>query len=234
MTLSHEPPRAVVLRGVATQQARPARITKDLRPSPFGGRFEVDPRLTDPTLVAVVADAEERARAAGWERGRQEGRESAMREVAEQDRVRAARLENLLRRHELEWAQVANAMQISMADLDSRDAPVFQDIENAVAAMAVEIAEVLVGRHLEVGKGSALDSVRRALALAPRQSAAIVRLHPDAMPQLSDVTGALPSGSVTIVADASIEIGGCIVEAGNRTIDAQLGTALQRLRELLA
>jgi len=227
MTSSPDLFRTVVLRGVETQQARPARISADLRTSEFVGRSGVDPRLVDPTLEAVVAEAVEQARVAGWEQGRSEGREAGRQEAA-------AQMDAAERHHEQEWVQTLSALRVSIAALDARDAPVFQDIENAVAAMAVEIAEVLVGRHLEVGKGSALDSVRRALALAPRQSAAIVRLHPDAMPQLSDVTGALPSGSVTIVADASIEIGGCIVEAGNRTIDAQLGTALQRLRELLA
>jgi flagellar assembly protein FliH len=44
----------------------------------------------------------------------------------------------------------------------------------------------------------------------------------------------MPGGSVTVVPDSSVEIGGCIVEAGNRTIDAQLGPALERLREVLS
>jgi flagellar assembly protein FliH len=48
------------------------------------------------------------------------------------------------------------------------------------------------------------------------------------------VSGALPGGSVTVVVDPSIEVDGCVVEAGDRTIDSQLGQALQRLREVLA
>jgi len=198
--------RSVVLRGAATQQARPARISSDLRTSPFVGRFGLDPRLVDPTLEAVVADAEDRARAAGWERGRQEGME----------------------------ARVVDALRLSTADLEAREAPAFEDIERSVATMAVQLAEVLVGRHLELGKWPALDAVQRALALAPRQSAAIVRLHPDSTLELPDVSDAMPGGSITVVADPSVEVGGCIVEAGNRTIDAQLGPALQRLREVLA
>lgn len=230
--------RSVVLRGEATQQARPARISSDLRTSPFVGRFGLDPRLVDPTLEAVVADAEDRARAIGWERGRREGMEAARREILEQaaaqDRARTEQMQAQQQRRDQELARAVDALRLSTADLDAREAPVFADVERAVATMAVQIAEVLVGRHLELGKWAALDAVRRALALAPRQSAAIVRLHPDSTLDLPDVSAAVPGGSVTIVADPSIELGGCIVEAGNRTIDAQLGPALLRLREVLA
>lgn len=230
--------RSVVLRGVATQQARPARISSDLRTSPFVARFGLDPRLVDPTLEAVVADAEERARAIGWERGRREGMEAARREILEQadaqDLARAEQMQVQQRRRNQELGRVVDALRISTAELDAREAPGFADVERSVATMAVQIAEVLVGRHLELGKWAALDAVRRALALAPRQSAAIVRLHPDSTLDLPDVSAAVPGGTVTIVADPSIEIGGCIVEAGNRTIDAQLGPALLRLREVLA
>lgn len=226
MTSSPDLQRSVVLRGAQTQQARPARISSDLRTSPFVGRFGVDPRLVDPTLEAVVAEAEERARAAGWEHGRQEGHEAARRDAARQ-------LEATERRREQQWAQSLQALLLSAAALDAREAPVFHDIERSVARMAVQLAEVLVGRHLELGSCQALDAVQRALALVPRQSAAVVRVHPDAVKPLSDLSGALHGGSVSIVPDPSVEIGGCIVEAGSRTIDAQLGPALQRLREVL-
>ena len=230
--------RTVVLRGAATERARPARISSDLRTSPFVSRFTVDPRLVDPTLEAVVADAEERARALGWERGRLEGREAALQEVAAAAAVReqaqAVARDAADRRREQVFARAVEALRVRTAELDARHAPVFEDIDHSIAAMAVEIAEVLVGRHLELGKWPALDAVNRALALAPRRSAAILRVHPDTVNDLPDVSGALPGGSVTIVGDPAIEIDGCVVEAGDRTIDAQLGPALRRLREVLA
>jgi flagellar assembly protein FliH len=227
MTSSPELQRTVVLRGVETEHARPARIFSDLRTSPFVGRSGVDPRLVDPTLEAVVAEAEERARAAGWEHGRQEGHAAARREVAQQQEISE-------RHRQQEWVQVLDSVRLSAVSLDARESMSFQDVDSTVARMAVEIAEVLIGRHLELGSFQALDAVQRAMALAPRQSAAIVRIHPDSTDGLPDISGAMPGGSVTVVLDPSIEIGGCIVEAGDRTIDAQLGPALQRLREVLA
>lgn len=137
-----------------------------------------------------------------------------------------------------EWARTLHAVREALAALDARDEAAFADVERTVAAMAVEIAEVLVGRHLEVADLPALDAVHRAFALAPRQSAAIVRLNPADAARLpeggAELVDGLPGGTVTIVADPTIERHGCIVEAGNRTIDAQLGPALDRLREVLA
>lgn len=227
MTSSPDEHRTVVLRGVEAEMVRPARISADLRTSPFVGRFGVDPRLVDPTLEAIVAEAEEQARAAGWEYGRREGHEAARREAAQQ-------LEADQQRHKQEWARALNGLRVSAADLDARQAPVLAEVESEVARMAVEIAEVLLGRHLELGGWQALDAVRRALALAPRQCAVVVRLHPTSAQGLTDLSAEMLGGSVTVVPDSSIEIGGCVVEAGSRTIDAQLGPALQRLREVLA
>lgn len=230
--------RTVVLRGAATERAHPARISSDLRTSPFVSRLTVDPRLVDPTLEAVVKEAEERARVLGWERGRLEGREAALREgaaaAAVKDEAQAVVRDAAERRREDVCARAADALHARTAELDARHAPVFEDIDHSIAVMAVEIAEVLVGRHLELGKWPALDAVQRALALAPRRAAAILRVHPDTVNELPDVSDALPGGSVTLVSDPAIEIDGCVVEAGDRTIDAQLGTALQRLREVLA
>lgn len=227
MTSSPELHRSVVLRGVDTEHARPARIFSDLRTSPFVGRHGVDPRLVDPTLEAVVAEAEERARAAGWEHGRAEGHATARHEVVQQQEI-------FERRRQQEWVQVLDSVRLSVASLDAHQSPIFGDIDSSVARMAVQIAEVLIGRHLELGDFQALDAVQRAMALAPRRSDAIVRIHPDSTQGLPDISDAMPGGSVTVVVDPTIEIGGCIIEAGDRTIDAQLGPALQRLREVLA
>jgi flagellar assembly protein FliH len=238
MTSSPDRRRSSVLRGAATQQVRPARISAELRTSPFVSRYGLDPRLVDPTLEAVVADAEERARVAGWEHGRLEGQEAARAQIAEQyalrDEARAEQLRAQERRREQELARVVDELRHATVDLEAREAPLFGEVERSVANLAVQIAEVLVGRHLELGKWPALDAIQRALALAPRQSAAIVRVNPESTLELPDLSDALPGGSVTIVSDPSIEIGGCVVEAGNRTIDAQLGPALQRLHEVLA
>ena len=73
MTSSSEGHRTVVLRGLSADGARPARISADLRTSPFVARYGADPRLVDPVLEAVVADAERQAARAGLGAGAPRG-----------------------------------------------------------------------------------------------------------------------------------------------------------------
>ena len=238
MTSSSDGQRTMVLRGLAADMVRPARLSADLRTSPYAGRFSADPRLVDPTLEAVVADAEELARKTGFEVGLAEGRAAALREAAarqvEQDRARAEREAIELGQRQAQWAQALDTLREAAADLHDREAPVLETLESRIATMAVEIAEALIGRHLELAGSPALDAVRRALALAPRQATVTVRVHPDDAGTLPDVSSALPGGTVSVVPDPGVEPGGCVVEAGDRSIDAQLGPALLRLREVLA
>jgi len=230
----HDRRGTVVLSGAATRQVRPARISADLRTTAFASGAGVDPRLVDPSLIAVVAEAEERARRAGWEQGRLDGLEAGRREAAAEESGRARQAAAEAARREQAFAAALSAVRLAATELDARDAVVFESIDHTVATMAVEIAEVLIGRYLELDGIPALDAVQRALALAPRQSEAVLRLHPDTVALLPELGDAMPGGSITIVPDPTVDLHGCIVEVGDRTIDAQLDAALQRLREVIA
>jgi flagellar assembly protein FliH len=238
MTSSSDGQRTAVLRGAPAGGVRPARIAADLRTSPFVGRFGADPRLVDPALEAVVADAERRAAAAGWEQGHREGYDAGRREAlaaeAQEARARQDREAEEAQRREREWSATLGRLREAAAALDAREVPMLQELDRQVSAMAVAIAEALVGRHLDLGAVPALDAVHRALALVPRQAAVTVRVHPGDAATLPDLSSALPGGSVVVVADPTVEAGGCVAEAGNRTVDARLGPALERLREVLA
>src|SRR6478736_1672650 len=166
-SFSEAVPRSIVMRGVEARTLRPARIAADLRSNPFVGIHGADPRLCDPSLEAVVAEAvvvaEEEARAAGWDAGHRAGVEAGRQEARER---LAVQLEEIAERDRLERAERAGQWATALATL----------------------------------------------------------------PDPSDLH---PGGSVTLVADESVERGGCIVEAGERHIDAQLGPALDRVRSVL-
>jgi flagellar assembly protein FliH len=238
MTSSSEVQRSTVLRGASTEGARPARISADLRTSPFVSRFSVDPRLVDPALEAVVAEAERRAARTGWEQGHRDGydagRGEALAEAAREAQARREREAQAAAERDRQWSATLGELRAAAAELDAREAPVLQELDRQVAAMAVAIAEALVGRHLELAAVPALDAVHRALALVPRQAAVTVRVHPEDAATLPDLSSALPGGSVVVVADSAVDPGGCVAEAGDRTVDARLGPALERLREALA
>jgi flagellar assembly protein FliH len=238
MTSSTETARGTVLKGVDASTLRPARLSADLRSSPFAGTRGFDPRLVDPSLEGVVAEAAaaaaEQARTAGWAAGYGSG-QLAGQQAAQDAAVLAERLraEQTHADHQYRHTQLALALQ-TLADaaeaLDRRQAPARDEVERIASALAVEIAAALVGHHLEVGECGGDDAVTRVLRLAGDEPVT-VHLHPDDAAVLSP---ALAGRLAAVVADPSIELGGCVADCGPRRIDAQIGPALDRMREVLA
>jgi len=113
-------------------------------------------------------------------------------------------------------------------DLRRRQALELKGLEDTLARTAFDLAAAVVGRELQLSSSPGADALARALALVPAGCMATARLHPDDVASL----GAAPE-SVAVIADPAIEPGGCILEVGNSRIDAQLGSALDRVRSAL-
>lgn len=113
-------------------------------------------------------------------------------------------------------------------DLRRRQALELKGLEDTLARAAFDLATAVVGRELQLSSSPGADALARALALVPAGCVATARLHPEDVASL----GALPD-PVTVVADPAVEPGGCILEVGDSRIDAQLGSALDRVRAAL-
>ena len=75
--------------------------------------------------------------------------------------------------------------------------------------------------------------LRRALALSPEDGPTVVRLNPDDLQRIpAHVLEQLP-GSVRVVPDPRVEPAGAVADTGVCRVDAQLGPALDRVREVL-
>lgn len=107
-------------------------------------------------------------------------------------------------------------------------------LERALAGAAFELAEALLGRELELASSPGRDALTRALRLAEGTEAVVVRMHPDDVATLGDHADLAPGRDVTVVADPTVERHGCLVQVGDGCVDAQLGPALARVREVLA
>lgn len=198
----------------------------------------VDPRLVDPHLEAVVEQAAMEARArgfraghcAGYAAGRAEGLalvEEQRRRMAERDEVdrarRTAHLERLSR-------AVTQAAEQALA----AQVPTLAELYDTIAAMAVELAEEMVGHHLEIGGHSAKDALVRAMAETPRGGTVTVLLNPADYAEVDEfIRGTSEWGVVRCVADPRVERCGAIVQADNLQIDAQYGPAFERVRKVV-
>jgi len=196
--------RARVLRGLTFSRGA----------SPLDAELPGPAAEVDPALAAVE---ERRGYDDGYGTGLAEGLAAGRAAAAAETAAALTRLEALGRT----LAEAAD-------DLRRRQALELAGLEDALARTAVDLAAAVVGRELQLSASPGSDALARALALVPAGCAAVARLHPDDVASVGDL-----SGAVTVIADPAVEPGGCILEVGDSRIDAQLGSALDRVRAAL-
>lgn len=220
---------------------RPARMASDLATSPFAtyaAAGVADPRLVDPHLAEVVEQAKTEAREAGYasghlagyEAGRLEGLEllaAQQHELVEQDaQERAARKERLV--------ELLGALETAVAAALDYQAPRVEEMRDVIAQMAVDIAETLVGHHLQVQDCAAKDAVVRALSRVPREASVTLRLHPADVALIADYVDEVTDWQIArIVPDTSIERGDATATAQNLEVEASISGGLERVRAVL-
>ena len=198
-----------VLRGAAVEGALPAVLGVDP---------EVARRAKDPG--PSPAERLEEVRRQAFDEGYQAGVEAARRE-AEAAKAEAVR-------------RGAEALRQAAAAMAAGRANAIAVAQQDATALAIELTRTLVDHELSVSEDEVSATVRRALALTSPGEALVVRLHPDEVVAAETLAPLVPDCTVTVVADATVERGGCVVDAGPCRIDAQIEPALDRVRSLLA
>lgn len=155
-----------------------------------------------------------------YDRGFEDGRE-----------VTSAMLERELGRHE-EWLQNFDNI---IADLHRRFSDSIGKLEQCSITLAVEIAQHILQREIQSDTAIAIEQVQRAFERINGIDAVTIRLHPynvDALKKVKSSLLALAGDvkTIDIVADPSIEMGGCVVDTNIGSIDAQIKTQLEQLR----
>lgn len=193
-----------------------------------GGRVHFDE-----VYAEQMAALREEARRDGFAAGHAEGMLAAEQAVAE---MVAAAQERVCAEQDA-WRMQAQATLSALAAaveaFDARTAPELAEMTDSLAAAAYTLVEDLFARELAVASEPGVDAVSRALRLVPVDQPAVVRLNPTDHGALDPEWTAALSARVTLVADASVEGAGAVAEAGARRVDAQLSTALERVREAL-
>ena len=192
-----------------------------VRPRPHDPGVPIDYVVLAKDGDAGAADA---GRDAGYEDGYAAGQEAARAEAVEAARRADARLEQALGA----LGHASHAAALGFAERRDR-------LEHSVTAFAFDLVETLLGRELALTAEPGRDAVARALAVDCSDLPAMVRIHPDDAEAMRSVDGDALAGTreLTVVADASVEPGGAIVEIGETTIDSQLSAAVQRVRDIL-
>lgn len=210
MSSSPTRPRATVLRGDAASRAT--------------GAFDVITKF-DPVATRAAlnpAEAAEAARLVAFEQGYNDGLEAARRDVE-------AATDEANKRVRRALAALCEAVD----SFDSRQTIALADVEDAVVSGAFELARAVLGREVVAAADPGADAIARALLLAPERGDVVARLHPDDAATLAVGHISTSSRTVTVVADPGVEPGGCIVDAGETRIDAQLSSAMAKVATVL-
>lgn len=166
-----------------------------------------------------VADQLETAKRTGYE----EGFGAALAEAQ-------ARSES---EREAQMKRVADAIVRAADSMSEARVEAVEIVAADAVALAFELAEVVLQRELVISRYVPADALARAITLVPSGQDIVVRLHPGEMIDAVDLQHLVPDSAVRVVADATVEPGGCVLEAGPCRIDAQIGSALARARELV-
>jgi flagellar biosynthesis/type III secretory pathway protein FliH len=165
-----------------------------------------------------AAEAEER-RAAGFERGREEGLESAGLEAEERLQVELEGIRRI-------GAEAAAALR---ARLEER-------VEDSVVEIVCAAVAKMVGAAV-ADPASVTAMVRRMLDEVERREAVTVHVCPDDYELLQrahgEAGGSHNGPQVSFVPDERVEYGGCIVETAAGELDGRLETQFRRFRDLM-
>ena len=181
-------------------------------------------RVVDPDALAeAIARGYQDGLAEGRAEGLAAGRAAALEDAARQQAEHATRVE-----------QAIEALRVAVDEAGRRHDEAITGLEGALVAGAFELAEALLGRELELATSPGRDAISRALRLAEGTGPVGAHLHPDDIATLGELTSLAPGRELTVIADPGVERGGCVLQVGDGRVDARLGAALGRVREVLA
>ena len=167
----------------------------------------------------LIASAREEGRNAGFEEGYTAGYTHGIDDA---------------RRHVELLGQLVQRLGHEADAFAARETTARAQIEDDVVAVAMQIAEVLVGHELAQPDDRGRDAIARALSLAPTQGDITARLNPADIAVLGDPATLSPGRVLTIVPDPALTPGDCIVDVGACRVDARVSAAVQRAREVLS
>lgn len=154
---------------------------------------------------------------------REAGRQEALAEVEQ--------LIELHRRGRLDAEQAGRSLQQAAQQLRLQDAETLVDLQQQVIALAVALAESIIGREAETFDDVALEAVQRAMSLAPDRGAMVLRVNPADRNTVAELAQAMQRpDEVTVVADAGVGRGGCVAQVGGLLVDATVEAAIGRIR----
>jgi flagellar assembly protein FliH len=178
---------------------------------------------------------QDRLEAQGQARGHIAGFAAGMKVAQVEVDAQMARLEaeqaEFGRLAEERLAATVASLTEAVRSLTERTIPVLTDIQDVIAASAIELAEAIIGRELADKENSARSALTRALRHVDAATVNVVRMNPVDLALLG--TSLRDAAGVRFVADSNLAHGDAITEFTDGFLDARIGSALARAKSAL-
>ena len=124
-------------------------------------------------------------------------------------------------------------------DLRSQYSKAVYYFEESLVLLAVMIAEHILEHEISESSDIVIEQTRKAITSAENDTIFKIHLYPDNIEILKNAKSTLASDSskvenVVLVADKSVDQGGCILETSTGKIDARIKTQLEMLKKSLS
>jgi flagellar assembly protein FliH len=156
--------------------------------------------------------------------GRKDGEEQALAEAREEFKQKQQRL--------------ISALTEVVSELDLRKRRLLSQAHKDLVSLAVSIARKVIKSVAEASPAVAEQNVREAVKLTGSASDVVVRVHPEERESLALVAGEIIEQfgqlkHVRLVADESVDRGGCVVQTEAGQVDGRTETQVSRIAEEL-
>lgn len=134
------------------------------------------------------------------------------------------------------WESAVTALEAASARIDELQQRFLAEAEQDVVGLALAVAARVLRHEVEADPGWMIELVHQVQEQLPGRRSPTISLHPDDAQRLRQELGnATPSGRSlpSIVADAGLRPGACVVESGGTLLDAGVVTSWERLASQL-
>jgi flagellar biosynthesis/type III secretory pathway protein FliH len=170
-----------------------------------------DDALDGRAIAEVLQDQCAQGYAEGWEQGRLEGAEKGYADAI----AAAAAAQTALAQDGRRLAAIAARLGASIPALDAA-------VEEAVAALALEVARCVIGSEVSRSRDYLVRLIREALAKVPLELGAVaIIVNPADRDLICRLAPDITDGNAVLVADDAVEPGDCRVIADSQTAPAK-------------
>jgi flagellar assembly protein FliH len=224
----------VVLRDLPVDAVTTADTSADLRGGTWtrlGGTSVHGDQVTETLLSGLAQQSREAGRAQGFAAGWVDGRRGSQAGIAASHQAQLKAFDEQTRRTVAGQQSASSALAMAVRKVEGAVQHLNEDLAEQAVELALQIAEAVLGRELATIDDPAADAMRRALTEVPVDVSVTVRLHPADRAGLD--ASVLGDRVATFVSDASLSRGDAVVEMETGLVDARVGPALARVREVL-